>query len=406
MLTSITAASNASPFTLVPTIKHLVRTRFPVPGSIFLVEDIQIASLTETGRWQVVRLLLGDGELCIQAVLGDAMHRFVHTREISVGTYVRVDDHQLRVKRHVDEHGESKQIIFLVVHNLSTVGRNRPVQELHKEKQHEQEEEGILTPGEEPVTPQMETSPERKSPSAFGSVSGPPTKAHPSSKPSRNPSRTSEPESKHALQNAATADAFEEFEALTFPVKKSLNSTSKSPSKAPRADTSDTSDTSDKQSMVPIALARDWHALNDLQTPLKLTTLRSIPNLPYQQNWSCNVLAIMTYLSPVEASNLPPYKQRTARIADPSTSKQVHLTVFLDPEEFTPTVGNAVLLTGVKNHKYDGGSLKKYASDKMRGKWWIEDPRELKWCDVQGIKAWWAEMEAYLASQLSEEASR
>lgn len=408
MLTAITAAPNASPFTLVPTIKHLVRTRFPVPGSIFLVEDIQIASLTETGRWQVVRLLLGDGELCIQAILGDAMHRFVHTREISVGTYVRVDDHQLRVKSLVDEHGESKQIIFLVVHNLSTVGWNRPVQELHKEQQHEHEheheheEEGIFTPDEEPVTPQMETSPERKSPSAFGSVVGPPTKAH----PSRKPSRTTEPDSKHVLLNAATPDVFEEFEALTFPVKKPLNPTSKSPSKAPRVNTGDTSDTSDKQPMVPIALARDWHALHDLQTSLKLTTLRSIPNLPYQQNWSCNILAIMTYLSPVEASHLPPYKQRTARIADPSTSKQVHLTVFLDPEEFTPTVGNAVLLTGVKNHKYDGGSLKKYASDKMRGKWWIEDPRELKWCDVQGIKAWWAEMEAYLASQLSEEASR
>ncbi|GAB0136279.1 hypothetical protein EsDP_00004586 [Epichloe bromicola] len=403
LMTAITAAPNASPFTLVPTIKHLVRTRFPVPGSIFLVEDIQIASLTETGRWQVVRLLLGDGELCIQAVLGDAMHRFVHTREISVGTYVRVDDHQLRVRRLVDEHGESKQIIFLVVHNLSTVGWNRPVQELHKEQQHEQEDGCISTPDEEPVTPQIETSPERKSPSAFGPVSGPPTKAHLSRKPSGKPSPTSETESKHVLQNAATADAFEEFEALTFPVKKPLNPTSKSPTKAPRANTSDTSD---KQPMVPIALARDWHALHDLQTPLKLTTLRSIPNLPYQQNWSCNILAIMTYLSPVEASHLPPYKQRTARIADPSTSKQVHLTVFLDPEEFTPTVGNAVLLTGVKNHKYDGGSLKKYASDKMRGKWWIEDPRELKWCDVQGIKAWWAEMEAYLASQLSEEASR
>jgi hypothetical protein len=92
-----------------------------------------------------------------------------------------------------------------------------------------------------------------------------------------------------------------------------------------------------------------------------------------------------------------------ARITDPSTAKQVHLTVFLDPDQFNPKVGSAVLLTGVKNHRFDGGSLKKYASDKALGKWWFEDPWELAWCDVRGIKDWWAEMEAYFASQMSEE---
>ena len=78
------------------------------------------------------------------------------------------------------------------------------------------------------------------------------------------------------------------------------------------------------------------------------------------------------------------------------------MTVFLDPEEFNPSVGSAVLLVGVKNHRFDGGSLKKYASDGVAGRgkgkgkarevaterWWFEDPWEMQWCDVGGIRNW------------------
>jgi hypothetical protein len=129
----------------------------------------------------------------------------------------------------------------------------------------------------------------------------------------------------------------------------------------------------------------------DLLQPLKLTPLRSIPNLPYKQNWTVNVLAIVASLSDVEPSHLSPYRQRTARLADPTTTKQVLLTVFLDPAEFNPGVGSVVLLVGVKNHGFDGGSLKKYVSDKPKEgtRWWYEEPRDLAWCDVRGLKSWW-----------------
>ncbi|KAG5952421.1 hypothetical protein E4U53_000903 [Claviceps sorghi] len=387
---TVIIAPTASPFTLVPVIKDLVRTRFAVQGSIFLVEDIESASLTKTGRWRVLRLLLGDGELCIQALLSDTMHRFVHSGEISVGTYVRTDDFQFRTSDILGEDGASKKMVFLVVHDLTTVGWNRSVQELSKQRrsQHEQQqsEPCEVASFEETTMPPIDhNSPAGKPISPSTSGFSTPTKAHGSKK--RHPGRQA------LAENNSAADAFEKFEVLAFTHRKSPKTPSKSPSKPSSINASD------KQPMMPIALPRDWH---DVQVPLKLTTLRSIPNLPYQQNWSCNILAIITYLSPVEASHLPPYKQRTARVADPSTAKQVHLTVFLNPEEFNPTVGNAVLLTGVKNHKYDGGSLKKYASDTVLEKWWMEDPWELKWCDVQGIKAWWAEMEAYLATQIAE----
>ncbi|KAL7903731.1 hypothetical protein GGI35DRAFT_485105 [Trichoderma velutinum] len=60
--------------------------------------------------------------------------------------------------------------------------------------------------------------------------------------------------------------------------------------------------------------------------------------------------AIVASSSPVKPSHLPPSKQRTARIADPPTAKRVQLAVFSAPERFTPRVGSAVLLVGVKTH--------------------------------------------------------
>lgn len=137
---------------------------------------------------------------------------------------------------------------------------------------------------------------------------------------------------------------------------------------------------------------RPWMA-NDPTQPLKLTPLQKIPRLPYKQNWMVNVLCVFVSLSEVEACPIPPYVQRTARIADASTRKRVHLTVFLEPEHFTPRVGSVVLLVGVKNHRFDGGSLKKYMSDRPeRGmSWWVQEPGKLGWCEgeVRRLEEWW-----------------
>ena len=46
---------------------------------------------------------------------------------------------------------------------------------------------------------------------------------------------------------------------------------------------------------------------------------------------------------------------------------------------------------------FDGGSLKKYASDKLvTGNWWFENPRDMGWCDVDGILSWWGAMQQSL----------
>ncbi|KAH6897135.1 hypothetical protein B0T10DRAFT_556974 [Thelonectria olida] len=301
------------PFELVPVIRDILRTHYCVPGTVFLVEGLDQISVSRSGRWQTVRLLLGDGALCVQALLAGSIHRLVQTGEVAMGSYVRCEDFEVKWKQ-----TDNGAMVYLVIEDFVAVGWNESYRRLKPAMTEE---------------------------------------ALPEKAPDKD-------------RDEDEDDQFEGFETMTHPVRQTPKETPKLPDQ-------------------PIALARDWH---DPQSPLKLTTLRSIAHLPYAQNWSCNVLAIVTSLSPVEPSNLAPHKQRTARLADPSTSKQIHLTVFLDPDEFSPRVGSAVLLVGVKNHRFDGGSLKKYASDRHQDRWWFENPVELNWCDINGIKEWWAQM--------------
>jgi hypothetical protein len=400
-----------------------MRTRYCIPGSVFLVEGLQAAPISKSGRWQAVQLLLGDGQLCIQALLAAPLHRFVEKGDVAVGAYVRLGRFRIRWER-IDvtqaervggaaERSEGKELaeemeddtprhmVYLVVDDLVTIGWNDHFLEMWRS----QVQPPPAEPTPSPRKPsKLQVHAEAAESTANKAKTNVLAKEAGKIKASTGSQRQITPrkKTKHPVQSltdTAVEDAFESFDTLTFPLKMS-------PRKNQRAQKQDTTPNQKQQQTRPpaanatdvspskrpsVALPRDWH---DLQTPLKLTTLRSIPHLPYAQNWSCNVLAIVASLSPaVEPSHLPPYRQRTARIADPSTAKQVHLTIFLDPEAFDPKVGSAVLLVGVKNHRFDGGSLKKYASDGAKGtKWWYEDPWELAWCDVAGIKEWWSQM--------------
>ena len=176
--------------------------------------------------------------------------------------------------------------------------------------------------------------------------------------------------------------------------------------------------------MVKIAICGTPNRLGSSRVPtFRITAGRSGRFLTRAQNWAINVLAVVSWLGGVEEPPPPPpppaataaattrsraaaaaaTTQRAARLADPSTPKRVLLTVFADAASFAPRVGAPVLLVGVKNHGFDGGCLKKYASDAppppddgedaaataaARG-WWFEEPRGLPWCDVEGLRRWW-----------------
>ncbi|KAF6842785.1 hypothetical protein CMUS01_02778 [Colletotrichum musicola] len=366
----IALADDAEPFVPKPLISDLLRTRYCVPGSIFLVEDVESLPVSRSRRWRAVRMMLGDGELCIQALLRGEMHRFLDKGAVRVGCYVRLGKFSVNFKDLEGEDSGGRKMVYLVVDDLLTVGWHR-----------------ALT---KPDT--MPESPEAPPPEDFISDSDLDMEAV---RQLDSPTKPKNPDPKTTVQSRLQPNN---------PTKPPMAPRSVAPVHKQPADDGDddeagfevmeVSETKVTQRRAvknvggPVALPRDW---TDPSIPLKLTTLRSIPNLPFKQNWSVNVLAIVASLSEVEPSHMPPHTQRTARLVDHSTSKQVILTVFLDAEEFRPKVGSVVLLVGVKNHRFDGGCLKKYTSDRPRpgNRWWFEEPRQFEWCDVDGLKAWW-----------------
>ncbi|TLS25954.1 hypothetical protein PpBr36_07215 [Pyricularia pennisetigena] len=380
-------------------VRDILRTKTCVPGSLFLVESIDAqvavgATLGQkrkhqqqgTGR-RAVRLVLGDGELCIQALLAPSLHSLVDGGLINEGCLVRLERFRLRVLlRPAPGARCGPPTVFLIVEDMlveedkpgkapeSNEGsgldgvtkdeRGRAVQQL----------DALPTPG---VKIPLFSSVNNEARDGMEQQTG--------TSDTRTIDSPPHTQNNHLVENYRTNNhASTEESAAPHRVIEVDKGGSSQPLKRARVDT----ETSGTAGPLPSWVSRD------LTRPVKLTTLKTIPLLPYKQNWMVNVLAIVSELSDVEPSPLPPYtgKQRTARLADPSTGKRVLLTVFLDPEDFAPKVGSAVILLGVKNHRFDGGSLKKYASDRPKdgGSWWFEDPEDIDWCDVKHLKDWWA----------------
>ncbi|KAK2607535.1 hypothetical protein N8I77_006201 [Diaporthe amygdali] len=359
--TAVVAADPTKPFEPRALISEILRTRHCIPGSILLVEGIE-AHVPVSKRYRTVRLLLGDGDLCIQTLLRTEMHRFVDTGRIFVGCYVRLSRFDVQSVELKPDNGNGTngpgEMVYLVVKDMVTVGWNTAYMQMAgttgQERSHASE---AASTGDK--TSLGIGRPNHGVPATYPRVDAP--------KPSI-AEQTEDPGSDEE-------DAFESRQVSEQTVKERRQEAEL------------------LRQQPSYSNALPWASGNSSR-PLKLTPLKSIPHLPYKQNWAVNILAVVTWLSDVEPALLPGYvgKQRTARLADPSTDKQVLLTVFLDPDDFAPAVGSVVLLLGVKNHRFDGGSLKKYGNERLRAgmSWWFEDPADIDWCDVEGLKNWWS----------------
>ena len=427
--------SEAAP-ELTPLIAEILRTRCCSPGSVVLVEGVDVAyttpdntasrfkaryresqSQSQRRRWRVVRLLLGDGELCIQSLLAPEMHRYVDAGEIAFGSYIRLDKFRLAWLNVGAEHDSecdnrgmeaggrencaayegdatgTERTAYLVIEDMVLVGWDRTLFQLMQSQDLETET------GEDSTMDDKDEEPPPPSPSLAQSPSAA-VKSH-----AGHGERDLELEER---AEAADLDAgLERMPAQRQEVEQdqtAVNSHQAIPLPAQIPQIQETHRGN------PMRRRASWQS-TDPSKPLKLTPLRAIPHLPFKQNWSVNVLAIVTAVTEVEPSGIPPYTQRRAWLADPSTRKRVQLTVFLDPGEFAPRVGGAVLLLGVKNHRFDGGSLKKYASDRPAGgngeaplpRWWFEDPDDLDWCDAAGLRRWWGEQQKLEQQQQQQE---
>ncbi|KAI1359879.1 hypothetical protein F5Y08DRAFT_318577 [Xylaria arbuscula] len=379
------------PFAPKPLIADILRTRYCVTDSIFLVEGVDVFHTSKSKRWRAIRLLLGDGELCIQALMAPETHRFVDRGEVVFGVYVKLESFRVEWRdvesedpasaegretdgdRSVnsgpaqsDEKKKKKksgrQMVYLIVDGLEIVGWHNSLIDSSMTGNEEADLEAVGAESEKleesqearPNSPELET-------------------AQQSHKTANSARPQPEDDSEYA---GIDIDIDDGFEVMQVPEDKATQNREAIASAIPS-----------DQPPPPHPSHHDHFT-----QPLKLTKLRSIPNLPFKQNWSVNVLCVVSAISDVEPAGIPPFTQRQARLTDPSTDKHVLVTVFLDAHLFTPRVGSVVLLCGVKNHRFDGGSLKKYDSDRPKsgGTWWCEDPSQLSWCDVDGLRQWWA----------------
>lgn len=317
---------------------------------------------SKTGRWRVIRLLLGDGELCIQALLSGDMHRYIDSGEVAVGTYIQLETFRIESivsgasSRVREKEEDMRGMVYLIVDDLAIVGWNNKLLNMLDQ--------------EERAPRISEKSVDQEYKRGESMVSNEPRPYFVTPKIICKPPDPQE----------EVADADDDFEVMT--VSESKTTQKRAEIAGQRASTG---------YLAPVDSNHLPWSSTDPTRPLKLTPLGSVPNLPYKQNWSINILAVISAISDVEPSALPPFSQRQARLTHPSTPKHVHLTVFLDAEDFAPEVGSVVLLLGVKNHRFDGGSVKKYVSDRPKdgGRWWFKDPTQLEWCDVEGLKKWW-----------------
>lgn len=403
---AVIAADPSHPFIPRPLIADLLRTRYCTPGAVLLVEGVE-AQLPVSRRYRAVRLLLGDGELCAQALLRPEMHRFVDDELVHIGCYVRLNRFEIRSvpvrlvsgAEVEEEEAAVEEMVFLVVSDMTTVGWNTDYMQMAGitgreiphlaagEGRHLRSRKGKGVAWEDQGPADLSLAQQRQPSVLTGkeediSKDEPPTTIN---------------EAKQAAREDATTES---------PSAGDNRPRQRTPALRPAGHSYASASAGASPGFLP------WHS-GDLTRPLKLTPLRAIPTLPYKQNWVVNVLAVVASLGPLGPSSLLPYEsQRTARLADPSTPKHVHLTVFLDPAGFAPAVGSVVLLLGVKNHRFDGGSLKRYAGpDRPRGpgeegggggegaQWWFENPAHIAWCDVEGLRRWWdARASGYSAS--------
>ncbi|KAK4179477.1 hypothetical protein QBC36DRAFT_207056, partial [Triangularia setosa] len=102
-----------------PLISDILRTKYCVQGSVFLVEAIDYISVNKGSK--TVRLLLGDGELAIQGFVRGSMHWVVEGEKVFEGGYVRLNRFELAEVAGREGGGRER---LLVVGDLRTVGWN------------------------------------------------------------------------------------------------------------------------------------------------------------------------------------------------------------------------------------------------------------------------------------------
>ena len=131
--------------------------------------------------------------------------------------------------------------------------------------------------------------------------------------------------------------------------------------------------------------------LKRIRSPLELYRLASMTGNRKNQNRRGDYFATISWIDNKTIKRFCMPLKRDLRIVDPSTEKQVLLSVFVDPVNFTPAVGTIALFRNLRTHEWDGGSLNAYEKDCKGYDWFVPFPVGVSGCDVEGMTKWWDE---------------
>ncbi|KKZ61085.1 hypothetical protein EMCG_04281 [[Emmonsia] crescens] len=444
-----------------PCIAELLRTGYHPSELVLRVEriievlftpDTSTTTTTTTAlakpNRRSYRIFLSDGELVIQALLGKALHRFALTGEVTVGAVVRLDRFEIRRGERIaggsgsgDGAEGSGQVVFLAVGGfrcLSKMGaeerRGRgddvEVRMIARKRKRGDDDDDDSRRGEEAlrisdvdgdaninggegdscaeeqiseflsgnlddgfdsgnrsfgdyadsgstqdaatddqglpgISPECPTPMPEQEKSIF--KQRPPPQPQPQPQPP--PPTTTKQDSPHNTQN--------ERARTCTPIPTETETATHQPFKLPGI-------------------------LRPISRPLNLVTLSQLlhPAKPLpKRNYLCDVLAVISWISPdiVKRPQMPP--KRDLRIMDPTIANHqqrlgVSVSVFVDAGTFNPPVGTVGLFRSLKTHEWEGVSLNAYEKDCKGREWFVCDPGRLTGMmgsgfDAEGMEEWW-----------------
>lgn len=446
-------------------IGELMRTGYCPPFVVLLVAKIDIEQLPPPNDdVEAFRLYLTDGEYVMQAIIRSETYRFITTGETEEGSYIMLDDYEVRKQERA---GGVGKVAYLAVANFHTVGHSPAyasqatteqdggavVETEFDDVQSSASEEAPLAKKrklEDGETLDLDGTVEREvlrqhslngsRPSSDGRVTkravlddddkennvpdGEPNRARGTNSSANQQisqvtdgddqaieaAKAKSPTHEEQRINGYSREFYEKeivahherCHGIGMPVRGLYNKTC---SWGPWRDIAD--DRNAKKKLAPTSkMLLACHSLSQAAVraieggvPLKRVAralnvlgFSEIPRLPHskRQNHLVDVFAVVHSVSDVSNCKLGP--KRELRLVDATTDKRVLLSVFADPQNFTPDVGTVALFRSVKTHRFDGYSLNAYAKDCAGYDWFIPNPDWICEGTVRRLHERWSDL--------------
>ncbi|EER44841.1 conserved hypothetical protein [Histoplasma capsulatum H143] len=354
------------------------------------------------------RVFLSDGELVIQALLAKALHRFALAGEVAVGSVMRLERFELRKGERIgggDGAESAGQVVFLAVEGFRCLSK-RGVGERGTR---------VLERGDVEVRVGQMFEDYADSGNIQDATKD--AKGRPGVLPGSSTSMQ-EQERSVRLEELSTANIGSSNSPLHPEPPETIK---QEPSSSSHTATQNLNTQNKNNTSTPLGTATHRRFKlpgipEPVSRPLNLHTLSQLlhPAKPLpKRNYLCDVLAVISWISPdiVKRPQMPP--KRDLRIMDPTITNHknnlnhalqqrlgVSVSVFVDAAAFSPPVGTVGLFRCLKTHEWEGVSLNAYEKDCKGREWFVCEPGRLRRIlavvrkgegvfDVEEMEEWW-----------------